>query len=107
MNKVSSIEEIDASNLSDQKKFRLNETNEIKDYFNSEIRERKAMNKKLSKYIAVFDYIDKILIILSATSGGISITFFASVIGALAGTASSSFTLVFSLKRGIIKRPYR
>ena len=107
MNKVSSIEEIDASNLSDQKKFRLNETNEIKDYFNSEIRERKAMNKKLSKYIAVFDYIDKTLIILSATSGGISIIFFASVIGALAGTASSSFTLVFSLKRGIIKRPYR
>ena len=107
MNKVSSIEEIDASNLSDQKKIRLNETNEIKDYFNSEIRERKAMNKKLSKHIAVFDYIDKTLIILSATSGGISIIFFASVIGALAGTASSSFTLVFSLKRGIIKRPYR
>ena len=45
--------------------------------------------------------------LLSATSGGISIIFFASVIGALAGTASSSFTLVFSLKRGIIKRSYR
>ena len=37
MNKVSSIEEIDASNLSDQKKFRLNEINEIEHYFNSEI----------------------------------------------------------------------
>ena len=45
--------------------------------------------------------------LLSATSGGISIIFFASVIGALAGTASSSFTLVFSLKTGIIKKSYR
>ena len=82
----------------------------IEDYFNSEIRERKAMNKKLSKYIAAFDYIDKTLIILSATSGGISIFFFfffASVTGALAGTASSSFTLVFSLKTELIKKSYR
>ena len=30
------------------------------------------MSKKLSKYIASFDYIDKTLIILSATSGGIN-----------------------------------
>ena len=81
----------------------------VADYFNSEIRERKAMNKKLSKYIAAFDYIDKTLIILSATSGGISIFFFffASVTGALAGTASSSFTLVFSLKTELIKKSYR
>ena len=79
----------------------------IEDYFNSEIRERKAMNKKLSKYIAAFDYIDKTLIILSATSGEISIIFFASVIGALAETTSSSVTLVFSLKAEIIKKSYR
>ena len=52
--------------LSDQRKFRLNEINRIKDYFNSEIQERKTMNKKLSKYIAAFDYIDKTLITLSA-----------------------------------------
>ena len=29
------------SNLSDQTKFRLNEINKIKDYFNSEIQEKK------------------------------------------------------------------
>ena len=29
------------------------------------------MSKKLSKYIAAFDYVDKILIVLSATSGGV------------------------------------
>ena len=68
MNKDSSIEEINTSNLSDQTKFRLNEINEIKYYFTSEIRERKEMNKKLSKYIAAFDYLDKTLIVLCATS---------------------------------------
>ena len=49
------------SNLSDLTKFRLNKINKIKDYFNSEIQERKAMSKKLSKYIAAFDYFDKTL----------------------------------------------
>ena len=62
------------------------------------------MSKKLSKYIAAFDYIDKTLIVLSATSGGISIISFTSVIGVPAGLASASFTLVFSLTTGIIKK---
>ena len=62
--------------LSDQRKFRLNEINKTKDYFNSEIQERKAMSKKLSKYIAAFDFIDKTLIVLAATSVGISIIFY-------------------------------
>ena len=62
------------------------------------------MSKKLSKYIATFDYIDKILIVLSATSGGISIISFTSVIGVPAGLASASFTFVFSLITGIIKK---
>ena len=35
--------------LSDGTKFRLNEINKIKDYFNSEIQEKKKMSKKLSK----------------------------------------------------------
>ena len=38
------------------------------------------MSKKLSKYVAVFDYFDKALIVLSATSGGASIISFASII---------------------------
>ena len=37
MNKGSSIEVIDGSNLSDQTKLRLNEINQVKDYFNSNI----------------------------------------------------------------------
>ena len=78
----------------------LNEINKIKDYFSSEIQERKTKSKKLSKYIATFDYIDKILIVLSAASRDISIISFTSVIGVPAGLASASFTLVFSLIYG-------
>ena len=62
------------------------------------------MSENLSKYIAAFDYIDKTPIVLSATSGGISIISFTSVIGISAGLASTSFTLVFSLTTGIIKK---
>ena len=62
------------------------------------------MSKKLSKYIAAFDYIDNTLIVLSATSGGISIVSFTSVIGTSAGIASGSLTLIFSLTSGIIKK---
>ena len=81
-------------NLSDQTKCRLHEINKIKDYFSSEIQERKTMSKKLSKYIATFDYTDKTLIVLSATSGGISIIYFTSVIVIPAGIESASFTLI-------------
>ena len=60
--------------------------------------------KKLSKYVTVFDYIDKVLIALSATSGGVYIILFTSVVGAPVGIASSSFTLIFSLSTGIVKK---
>ena len=86
--------------LNYQTKFRLNEMNKIKDYFNSEIQERKTTRKKL----AAFDYIDKTLIVLSATSGGISIISFTSVIGVPAQLANASFTLAFSLTTGIAKK---
>ena len=107
MNKLNSIEthsNLDAIPLSDQTKFRLDVINKIKDYFNTETQERKAMGKKLSKYITAFDHIDKTLIVLSATSGGISIFSFTSVVGVPAGLASASFTLAFSLTTGIIKK---
>ena len=46
-------------NLNDQQQFRRNKVNEIKDYFVAEIKERELMSKRLSKYIASFDYINK------------------------------------------------
>ena len=90
--------------LSDQTKFRLNEINKIKDYFNSEIQERKTMSKSLSKYFAAFDYFDKTLTFLSGTSGGITIISFTSVVGVPVGIASASFSLVFSQTTGRIKK---
>ena len=104
MNSIETHSNLNAIPLSDQKKIRLNEINEIKDYFNSEIQEKKTKSKKLSKYIAAFDYIGKTLIALSATSGGISIISFTNVIGVPAGLASAIFTLIFSLTTGIIKK---
>ena len=58
----------------------------------------------MNKYVTIFNYIDKILIVLSATNGGVSIISFSSVIGAPAGIASASLTLIFSLMAGIIKK---
>ena len=73
--------------VNDQHYFRLNKSNEFKDYFIAEIRERKLMSERLSKYIGSSDYFDKSLIVLSATSGSISIASFATVIGAPVGIA--------------------
>ena len=105
MNEVNSIEMLNKySNLSDQTKFRLNEIIKIEDYFNSEIKEKKSMSKKLGKYIAAFDYIDRTLIVLSATSGGVFIISLASVIGIPAWIARASFPLVFPLTTVIINK---
>ena len=90
--------------MSDRTKFRLYEIKKIENYFISEVNERKSCSKKLSKYATAFDYIDKILIILSATTGGVSIFSFTSVIGAPARIASASFTLIFSITTGIVKK---
>ena len=47
---------------------------------------------------------DKILIIFSATSSGISIISFTSIIGAPVGMASAILTLIFSLTTRIVKK---
>ena len=90
--------EIDKTSLTDQTKYRLNEITKIENYFNSEIIQRKLCSKKLSKYVAASDYVGKILIVLSATSCGVSIISFTSILGAPVGIGSASFTLIFSLK---------
>ena len=62
------------------------------------------MTKRLSKYIAAFDYFNKTLTALSATSGQIYIISFASIIGSPEGIASADFSVIFSLTTGIIKK---
>ena len=69
-----------------------------------EINQRKSCTKKLNKYVTAFDYIDKVLIVLSATSGGVSIISFTSIAGAPVGIASASFTLISSLTTAIVKK---
>ena len=98
------MDEINKKNLSEQTKSWLDEISKIENYFIKEINQRKSYSQKLNKYITAFDYIDKLLIVLSATSGGVSIISFSSVIGAPAGIASASFTLIFSLTTGIVKK---
>ena len=95
--------EIDRTNLLDQTKFRLNEISKIENYLNSEINQSKLYSKKLRKYATVFDYIDKNLIVLSATRGGVCVILSVSVVEAPVGIAGASFTLSFSLTTGIIE----
>ena len=82
---------------------KLDEISKIENYFIEEINQRKSYTQKLNKYITAFDNIDKILVILIATSGGVSIISFTSAIGAPVGIVSASFTLIFSLTTGIVK----
>ena len=84
-------------------KYRLDEVNKIRDYFNNEIKERKDIIKKLNKYLVSFDYLDKIFITLSASFGTLSIASYASVVGIPAGITGASLTLVFTIDTGISK----
>ena len=98
-----SIKAFGKINITEQTKFRLSEMIGVENYFYQEINERKSQIRKLNKYITIFEYIDKILIVLSATSGGVSIVSFTTIVGAPVGIASASFTLIFSIAKGIIK----
>ena len=104
-NSIESIEHnsIDTSNLNNQQ-FRLNKISEIEDYFIAEIKERELMSKKLSKCISFFEYFDESLIVLSVTSGSVSIASFLTVIGAPIGIASASLSPAFSLCAGLVKK---
>ena len=93
---------IDKTNLTDQRKCR--KISKIQNYFNQEISQRKLSSKTLRKYVAAFDYSDKVLIVLSAKSGGVCIISSVSVAGAPVGISGVIFTLIFSLTTGIIKK---
>ena len=89
--------------LSDVDKYRLNQLNKIKDYFNNEINEGKNIIKKLNKYLVSLDYLDKIFITLSVSFGALSIASHATVIGIPVGIAGSSLALIFSISTDINK----
>ena len=58
--------------LTDVNKYRLDEINKIKEYFDNEIKERNDIIKKLNKYLVSLDYLDRIFITLSASFGTLS-----------------------------------
>ena len=99
----SNLEANEISELKDLTKYRLDEINNIKKYFNAEIKERKDIIRKISKYIAAFDYADKVFITLSASFGTLSIASNATVVGILAGIAGTSLTLIFTVTTGVVK----
>ena len=99
------MHEIDQIKVTDQTNFRLYEIKKIDNYFVNDINQQKVYSKKLNKYVTIFDYIGKILIVLSATISGVSIISFTSTtIGESVGIVSARFTLIFSLTTGIIKK---
>ena len=67
------------------------------------IKKRELKSKRLSKYVASFVYINKSLILLSATTGSISIALIPNVIGAPVGIISASFGLAYSIFTGVKK----
>ena len=90
--------------VSDQTKFRLDEINKIKDYFNLETKERKETTKKLSKYIALFGYADKIFITLSTSFGTLSLVSHATIVGIPVGIPGFSLTVLFSVTTVMVKK---
>ena len=71
--KNNSLETIDKTVLSEKTKSRLGKITGIQNCFYQEINQRKSCSKKLNKYVTTFGYTDKILIVLSVTSSGVSI----------------------------------
>ena len=98
--------------LSNEQQFRLNKIKEIEEneiieinqwnYFVAEIKDE-LMSKRLGKYIASFEYLDKSLIVLSVTTGSISIASFATVIGKPLGIISASCTCIYNYYRNYKK----
>ena len=85
-------------------KFRLDEINKIKDHLNAEIKEKKDIVKRISKYIAAFDYADKLFITLSASFGTLSIVSHATVVGIPVGIAGASLAVIFTVTTAVVKK---
>ena len=58
----------------------------------------------LSQYVTAFNYINKNLIVLSATTRGVCIVSHATAISAPVGIVSAGGTTIFTLAKGIMKK---
>ena len=103
-NEMSELNDLTAKpSPKDVTKFRLDEINKIKNYLNSDIKERKDV-KKISKYIVAFDYAGKLFITLSASFGTLSIVSHATIVGIPVGIAGVSLTVIFTVTTGVVQK---
>ena len=88
--------------LEDQTNYRLIEISKIKDYFRPEIQYQQSLTNKLSKYLTILDYSNKILTVVVTIFSGTN--FFPHVKGRkqLLGLITPVFSLLSSLSFGII-----
>ena len=61
MNELKIPTNLETISLNEQTNYTLIEIGKIKGYFESEIKDKEILTKKLCKYITGFDYTDKIL----------------------------------------------
>ena len=99
---IESTTSLETIKLEDQSNYRLSEISKIKDYFNEEIKYQQSLTNKPSKYLTVFDYLNKTLTVVLTVFSGTNI--FAHVKGKkkLLGLITSVFSLLFSLFFGIV-----
>ena len=90
--------------LNEQNNYRLIEIDKIKDYFDQEIQHQQALTSKLSKYLTCFNYTDKILTVFLTVFSGTNIFAYVKGRKQVLGLISSTFSLVFCLSSGIIKK---
>ena len=88
-------------NLNDQL-ISFNRTNEIKDYFISEIKERELMSKRLSKYIAYLIILINILLLYLQQVVPFLLHLLQLLLEQI-GIAIARFSLLFSMSTGIVK----
>ena len=96
-----SLTSLETIKLEDQSNYRLIEIGKIKDYFNEEIQYQQFLTNKLSKYLTVFDYINKILTVFLTVFSSTNIFTHVKTDKQLLGLITSEFSLLFSLSFGI------
>ena len=88
--------------LEDQSNYRLSEISKSKDYFNDDIQYQQSLTNKISKYLTIFDYSNKILTVVLTVLSWTNIFMHVKGKKKLLGLINSVFSLLFSLSFGII-----
>ena len=79
---------MDEKNISQE--FRLENTEEIKNYFTEEISKYELMSEKHKEVSTTLNCIERFLILISVITGCVSVTAFASLVGIPIGITSTA-----------------